>query len=200
MQTLRLILRDANQVNALVFGVILVFGHMIIIPFVAPFMERNVGFTMEELIYMYLIGGALTVFSSPLFGRITDRFGGKRVYTVLLFLSFIPTLWVTHLSSESLALGLIASALFFVFGSGRMIAPQAMISAVVNSQTRGSFMSFKASLQQLAIGLASIISGFIVVETESGTFAHYNVVGYLSVAVLLITLIYPGRLRVADGN
>ncbi|MCP4123033.1 MAG: MFS transporter [Bacteroidetes bacterium] len=200
IQTLSNIIKDKNQMNALAFGVILVFGHMFILPFIAPFMERNVGFSMEDLIYMYLIGGVLTVFSSPMFGRITDRFGGLRTYYVLLFLSFIPTVWITNLNTSSVMIALTGTSILFVFGSGRMIAPQAMISAAVSPQTRGSFMSFKASLQQLGIGLASILSGLIVVETEAGTFQHYDVVGYIAIAVLLTTLFVAGKLKVAEGN
>jgi predicted MFS family arabinose efflux permease len=200
MQTIRAIIGDLNQVNALALGVILVFGHMFMIPFIAPFMERNVGFNQNELISMYLIGGFLTVFSSPLFGKIADRYGGLKTYIMLLFISFIPMVWITLLTDASVITALVASSLFFVFGSGRMIAPQAMISAVVSAETRGSFMSFKAALQQLAIGLASVLSGLIVVETADGTFEHYDYVAYLSIAVLLLTFFFAGKLKVAKGN
>lgn len=199
-QRLLNITKDMNQVNALIFGVLLVFGHMVIIPFIAPFMERNVGFTQTQLIYLYLIGGTLTVFTSPLFGRFTDAVGGNRSYVSLLLLSLIPVVWITHMKTPSVGWALFATSLLFVFGSGRMIAPQAMISAVVTSQTRGSFMSFKAALQQLAIGLSAIVSGYIVTEAPDGKFTHYNIVGYLSVAVLLLTFAYVGRLKVVKGN
>ena len=200
LETVRAIIGDRNQVNALAFGVILVFGHMFMIPFIAPFMERNVGFDQNELIYMYLFGGFLTVFSSPFFGRITDRFGGLKTYSVLLFLSFIPMIWITMLTDASVVVALIATSIFFIFGSGRMIAPQAMISAVVSADTRGSFMSFKAALQQLGIGLASFLSGLIVVETSNGSFQGYDKVAYISIGVLLLTFFFAGKLTVAKGN
>lgn len=200
MATLRAILLDGNQVNALAFGAILVFGHMFILPFIAPFMERNVGFTQNELIYMYLIGGILTVFSSPFFGKVTDRFGALRTYSVLLVISFVPVVWITLLTGASVTLALIVTSLLFVFGSGRMIAPQAMISAVVTAETRGSFMSFKAALQQLSIGLATFISGLIVVESESGLFLNYEWVAYASITAMLCTFFFAGRLKVVKGN
>jgi predicted MFS family arabinose efflux permease len=200
LDTIRAIVSDSNQVNALAFGIILVFGHMFIIPLIAPFMERNVGFTQSELIYMYLIGGALTVFSSPFFGRVTDRFGALRTYSVLLLISFVPTVWITLLTGQSVVLALVITSSFFVFGSGRMIAPQAMISAVVSAETRGSFMSFKAALQQLGIGLATFLSGLIVVEKSDGSFLHYEYVAYLSILILLCTFFFAGRLKVVKGN
>jgi len=68
-QRISFIVKDRNQINALILGCVLVFGHMIIIPFIAPYMTRNIGFTDMQLILMYLIGGSVTVFSSPIFGN-----------------------------------------------------------------------------------------------------------------------------------
>jgi DHA1 family inner membrane transport protein len=194
------IIKDKNQVYGLLFGCLLIFGHMMIIPFIAPYMTRNIGFTDMQLVLMYSIGGTLTVFTSPFFGKLVDRFGALKFYTIILIASFIPTLWVTHLATDSIYIALFVTSLFFIFGSGRVIAPQAMISGVITSETRGSFMSFKASIQQLAIFLAAGISGFIVKEAPNGTFIHYNTLGIISVAILLSTLLVAGRLRVVKGN
>ncbi|MEZ5001472.1 MAG: MFS transporter [Chitinophagales bacterium] len=194
------ILKDKNQVYGLLFGVILIFGHFLAIPFIAPYMEINIGFSETELILMYLIGGSLTAFSSPFFGKLVDRHGAIKVYSIILILSFIPTIWVTHMVSKSVFWALFATSLFFIFGSGRMIAPQAMISAVISAETRGSFMSFKAALQQLAIFLATILSGMIVKESSTKLLIHYRYLGYLSVGILLLTFLVAGRLKVAEGN
>ncbi len=75
-----------------------------------------------------------------------------------------------------------------------------MISAVISDETRGSFISFKAALQQPAIFLATIISGYIVKERADGFLLHYEWLGYLSVAILLLTFLVAGRLKVAKGN
>jgi predicted MFS family arabinose efflux permease len=90
-QKLTYILKDSNQIFGLLLGTILVFGHMIIIPFIAPYMTRNVGFTDMQLILMYSIGGTLTVFTSPFFGKMVDRFGAFRFYRIILIASFVPT-------------------------------------------------------------------------------------------------------------
>jgi len=199
-QRISFIVKDRNQINALILGCVLVFGHMIIIPFIAPYMTRNIGFTDMQLILMYLIGGSVTVFSSPIFGKLTDRYGALRTYSIVLFASFIPTIWLTNLVTESILIALLATTSFFIFGSGRIISPQAMISAVISAETRGSFMSFKAALQQLAIFLAAMISGSIVQEAPDGTFSNYNIVGFISVGALLCTFLVAGKLRVAKGN
>lgn len=199
-QIIQNIVADANQLNALTLGMILVLGHFIIIPFLAPFMTRNAGFLQSQITWVYFFGGMLTVFTAPLIGRITDRFRPYPTFIVVMILSFIPVIWITQMGPTPLVVGLIATSLFFVLGSGRMIAPQTMISAAVGPNSRGSFMSMKSALQQLAIGLASFVSGSIVIFGEGGKLIHYDLVGYLSVLICIGALVIGRRLKVAEGN
>jgi len=199
-KVVREITSDNNQLRALLLGFILIFGHYVIIPFITPYMVRNVGFTQSQVTYIYLLGGLLTVFSSPFIGRLTDRLGALRVFTLTLFLSFIPVLTMTNLPPVPVALALAVTSAFFVLGSGRMIAPQAMITAAVGPSNRGSFMSAKSALQQLAIALAAFSSGQIVTEGDNGLLIHYSWVGYLSVGLCLVALYLARQLKVAEGN
>lgn len=199
-KVIREITSDNNQLRALLLGFILIFGHYVIIPFITPYMVRNVGFSQSEVTYIYLLGGLLTVFSSPFLGRMTDRLGALRVFTITLFLSFVPVVVMTNLPPVPVFLALIVTSGFFVLGSGRMIAPQAMITAAVGPSNRGSFMSAKSALQQLAIAIAAFTSGQIVTEGADGSLLHYSWVGYLSVGVCLIALYLARKLTVAEGN
>ncbi|MEM6724945.1 MAG: MFS transporter, partial [Bacteroidota bacterium] len=197
---LKEIYQDRNQVNALTLGFVLVLGHFMIIPFIAPYMTRNVGFTQSQITYIYFLGGIFTVFSAPLVGKLTDRFGAKRVFAILMVLSFVPTIWITHMPVTMVAVALIATSLFFVLGSGRMIPPQAMITAAVGPSNRGSFMSVKSALQQAAIALASVVSGLMVTTSESEELIGYNYVGYLAIVICLIAIYLSRNLKVAAGN
>lgn len=192
--------KDSNQLNALALGVILVMGHFIIIPFITPYMTRNVGFEQYQISYIYLIGGILTIFSGPLIGRITDRFGALKTFYVVVVLSFAPVLILTNLGPTPIPWALVVTSMFFVLGSGRMISPNTMITASVGPSNRGSFMSVKSALQQLAIALASIISGAIVYIDETGMMSNYTYVGILSVVFCIFAMLIAPRLRVAKGN
>jgi MFS transporter, DHA1 family, inner membrane transport protein len=54
-------------------------------------------------------------------------------------------------------------------------------------------MSINGSIQQLGSGLAALFAGIIVSTEKSGKIINYNWVGYLSILVLLLSLIY-GRI------
>ena len=191
---------DLNQLNALAAGFILVLGHFLIIPFISPYMIKNVGLTQMEISYQFFFGGLFTVVTSPIVGKLTDRFGVMPILTTMMLLSFIPTVLITHLNIVPLWYAIFISTLFFIFGSGRMIPPNTIITAAAPTSNRGSFMSIKSALQQLAIALAAIISGAIITVGPEKTFINYEWVGYLSILFGTITLFMIKRLKVAQGN
>jgi hypothetical protein len=63
---------------------------------------------------------------------------------------------------------------------------------------RGSFMSINASLQQMAIGLASVIAGAVIGEAESGQLTGYSTAGIIAATSTGISILLAGRLRVAE--
>jgi predicted MFS family arabinose efflux permease len=84
--------------------------------------------------------------------------------------------------------------------TGRGVTAQAMVSNVVETQKRGSFMSFNSSVQQLGTGAASIIAGLIVLEGEGGKIIHYPWLGYLSILILLVCAYLGIRIFRAANN
>lgn len=180
-----------NQQLALVFMLTLILGQFSIIPFIAPYMVRNVGFEGDQITYIYLVGGGLTIFTSPYIGRLSDKYGKKAVFTVVASAAIVPVFLITHMPPVPVAAALVVTGLFFIMGGGRMIPAMAMITSSVRPQNRGSFMSINSSVQQLSAGLASFIAGIIVVD-NGGALDRYNWVGYFAIAVTLVC-IYLGR-------
>ncbi|NJN34047.1 MAG: MFS transporter [Saprospiraceae bacterium] len=64
--TVKSILQNPKQVQALIFSGLVMFGHFLIIPFINPFMEFNVGFTKNFTPLIYLVGGVCS-FLLPIF-------------------------------------------------------------------------------------------------------------------------------------
>lgn len=199
-QVLSTVAKDKNQLGALALSTFIVLGQFMVIPFLAPYMIRNVGFTPETITLIYMLGGGAVVFSGPRVGKLTDRIGAKKVFTIFMLLSFVPLLIITHLPQTSIYVALVFSTLLFIFVNGRIVPAQTLTTAAVHPATRGSFMSFQASLQQLSASLAAFLSGLILVENELGFFENYNWVGYTSVLISSVTLFIVPRLKVAAGN
>jgi predicted MFS family arabinose efflux permease len=109
---------------------------------------------------------------------------------ICLFLSLGPIFFITNMPAIPFYLILAIFGFWFTFSTGRNIPAQAKITTVVNPNQRGQFMSFNSSTQQLFTGLSSIIAGLIVIKGPDGKIQHYNLVGYLSAAIVFSTLFF----------
>ena len=148
-----------------------------IIPFIAPSLVGNVGYSEDKIFLIYLVGGILTIFTAPQVGKIADRRGK---YPVLYFLPCFPSYpsgWSQFMAHAHV--GSIGHCRFvFITVNGRMIPMQAIVSSVTMPNKRGGFMSINSSVQQLASGIAATIGGAIVAEGPGGRIEHYSWVGY----------------------
>jgi DHA1 family inner membrane transport protein len=177
------------QRSALVFSGLLMMGHFLIIPFINPYMEFNKGFSKDLTPMIYLVGGVASMAAAILLGRVADAKGKLLIFSISVFFSLFMVLLITHMPTVPFSIVLVFFAVWFVFATGRAVTAQAMISEVVKPEQRGSFMSVNGSIQQLGSGIAALSAGAIVITEKSGRILHYNWVGYLSIIVLLGSLI-----------
>lgn len=175
---------------------VLGFSLFIVIPFISPYMVKNVGMLEKELPFIYLVGGAFTIMAARIVGSLCDKVGSFQTFKWVASLSIIPVLILTHLPPEtSLLFSLIATTLFTMSGSSRFIPALTMVSAVVKSEERGTFMSLENASRQLSSGLASQVGGLIIGTAINGSLTHYNVVGYVSVFFSLFAIFIAFRIK-----
>lgn len=200
LQVVKNITSSSNQRKAITLMMVVMFGHFSIIPFLSPYMVSNVGFSESQLEQIYFFGGLSTIVTSPLIGKLADRIGKLKVFTIFVSISCIPVLFITNMPRVDIWIALIATSVFFAVSSGRFIPAQAMVTATVEPKNRGSFMSIVSSMQQLSAGLASYIAGLVVVKQANGEMLNYNWVGVMSVIAAIFTLFLVRRITAADGS
>jgi DHA1 family inner membrane transport protein len=179
---------NKNQRRALLFMFVMILGHFAVVPFISPYMVSNVGFSEKQLAFIYLIGGALTFFTSPLIGKLSDRIGKHKTFYLFLVISMVPIALITNMPATSLPLALCVTSLFFISSNGRMVPANALMTSAVDPQHRGRFMSLNSAVVHLATALASVYGGLIVYRDETGKFHNYNIVGYITIGLCLTTL------------
>ncbi len=108
---------------------------------------------------VFLVSGAAALLASPLAGTIADRIG-KRLQFVLSSMSLALFLFILPGSRWGLILfgvfGVIS--LSAAFRQGPM---EAVLSEIVPSAARGTFVALKNSFSQLGIGLTAMLSGIL---------------------------------------
>ncbi|ULQ57279.1 MFS transporter [Flavihumibacter rivuli] len=189
MKVLTEVLANRKQVLALLFSGLIMMGHFLIIPFINPFMEFNLGYTKSQTPLVYLVGGVASFFAANILGRFADKYGKLKVFSICIFLSLAMVYILTNLPKWPLALVLALFGIWFVLATGRGVTAQAMVSNVVEPAKRGGFMSFNSSLQQFGTSAASFIAGLLVVNDAEGRILHYEWLGYLSIIILLAAFV-----------
>lgn len=204
-EVLKNIFGNRNSRMGLTFSSLLMLGHFTIIPFVAPYMVGNVGFSESQLAYIYFVGGMCTLVFSPWVGRMADKYGRLRIFTIFGSLVIIPILIITNLVPIPIWLALIITAVFFIFSNGRMVPSTTIETSIIRPEWRGSYMSIRSSVQQLSSGLAASIAGMIIdeqpstVQLHAKALSHYNYVGGIAVFFSLVALFVARKLTVAQG-
>lgn len=189
LQNFKAILTQKDYLLSFSLTSTLGFGIFGIIPFIAPYMVRNVGLTEAQLPLIYLVGGIGTIISARIIGKLCDKVGSFRVFRAVAIISIIPIFALTNLPPVAVWIALVVTSLFTMSGSGRFIPAMTLVSAVVKPSERGTFMSLENAARQLSSGAASQIAGLIVGTTASGALTNYSVVGYIAICTSM-TAIY----------
>jgi predicted MFS family arabinose efflux permease len=194
------LLRDTNAGRALLFMVAMVFGHFAIIPLLSPHLVSNVGLPERDLFFVYFTGGVLTVFTATLIGKLADWLGRFRVFSGLVAVASVVTLFITHSGRLPVWAVLVSGGAFFVFASGRFVPGQAIMTLAVPASRRGAFMSLSGCARDLAMGITSGIGGWIVTKEPSGQLSNFHGLGWLAVAAGLVSIWLASRVRVNESE
>jgi predicted MFS family arabinose efflux permease len=161
-------------------------GGFLLMPYSSAFLVHNVGITEAILPVVFVVAGAVGIFTGPLIGKLSDRIGKFRVFIYGSVLGTIMVPIFTHLTLTPLWELLLLNTILYTAVFSRVIPSQALISAVPDRQDRGAFMSINSSVQQLGGGIASAVGGLIIAESSKGLLVHYDILGYVTVGAFMI--------------
>jgi MFS transporter, DHA1 family, inner membrane transport protein len=198
--TVNKITKSSDQRNALLLTFLVMSGHFTVISFLSPYMVSNVGFSENQLSLIYLIGGFVTFFTSPIIGKYSDKFGKKKVFIFFAILILPLILLVTNLPLLPVAIALTVTSIFFIVIGGRVIPATATVTSAVEPKQRGSFMAFNSSVQQLGSGFAAFVAGAIVYKNDAGVYEHFNHVGYLALGLNLLSIFIFLKIKITPPN
>ena len=195
LKKFRVIVKNFDYLQCFTLTSVLGFGVFMTIPFIAPYMVKNVGLQESELPLIYLFGGAFTIISARIIGKLSDTQGSYKTFRILAIFSCFPLLLLTNLPQVPLWIALTVSTLFTMIGSGRFIPAMTLISAVSQSKDRGTFMSLENATRQFATGVASQLAGLIIGTTSAGLLTNFPVVGLVGVLTTFIAIYIAFKIK-----
>jgi predicted MFS family arabinose efflux permease len=177
-----------EYLNAFFFSTLLVTGGYMIMPFGSAFSVNNLGIPMAQLPILYFITGIFSMAAGPFIGKLSDVFGKFKVFMFGSFIAITIIVYYTNLGITPYWFVILLNTVLMMGVLLRMISSSALITAIPTPGERGAFMSVNSSVQQLSGGIASIVAGLIVVQGADGKLKHYNIVGYIVAASIIVTI------------
>lgn len=189
----------ADHLNAFVLMISLMASGFLVFPYLSTYLVANVGLTNEELPWIYVVGGGLSLFASPVIGRLADRFGKLRVFRVLAPLAGALLLAITHLPPVPVFVAVLTFGVLMVCNVGRMIAVTALVTGSIAPHRRGGFLSANSSVQHVASGMAAYIGGAMITQVDDGPLTGFGLVGWLAAGATVIAIALAGRIRTLES-
>jgi predicted MFS family arabinose efflux permease len=196
LQGIAQVLRDSNHLRAFLFSFCMIFAGFSIIPYITIYMQINAGLTPSDIPVIYLAGGAATLFSAQIIGKLSDRIGKLKMLQIIAGTAILPMALITVTAGLSMTVILVITTFFFVFVSGRMIPGMALVSAAGNPKNRGTFMTLNSSMQSAAMGLAALVGGMVISRNAEGLIENFWICSLIAISFNLTALLIAKRLKV----
>jgi predicted MFS family arabinose efflux permease len=197
---LRWLLAPASHRWSLAMMAALVLAGFTMVPYIATALVANAGFAERHLPWMYLTGGATTLVTSRLIGKLADRWGPFPVFWRIAAVSIFPILGVAYLVPIPMGLALLLMATFMVFMSGRFIVGTTLIHNAIDPARRGGFLSLMTAFQQAASGAASLIGGMLISKADTGAIVGLPRVGWFATCCAFLSVWLASRIRVRQAE
>ena len=190
---------DANHLRAFALTFAIMFGGFSVIPFISLYLVGNTGVTQENLVWVYVTGGCLTMVGAPL-----DRtFGGPPGQAAGLSRGERrrrADARGDEPSRVSLVFAVAAVGSLMLCNAGRMGAGLAIVTGSVAPRRRGGFMSANSAVQHLASGLGAFVGGKILITAADRSLERFGWVGVVAAAATLLSLWLAGLVRSAGAG
>jgi predicted MFS family arabinose efflux permease len=186
---------DQNHRRALAMSSAMMFAAFTVIPYITIYMQSNKVLLPNEIPFIYLSGGIVTLLTARWIGVLTDRVGKRKMFQRMLLLSMAPMTITTLMQPSPLPLVLFVSASLFFFMNARMIPGMALLTSAAQPQFRGAFMSLNGAVQSMSIGMATWIGGLLIQRNAQGEVTHYWLCALAGVAASLLAFMLAQRVK-----
>ena len=188
------VLRDANHQKAFAFTALMMIAGFTVIPYITIYTTTNGGLTVQQLPYVYLLGGAATLVTARWVGKLTDSVGKAKMFRFTAVFAMLSIWLVTLCAPLGLWGILLVTTLMFIGMNGRMIPGMAVATSAANPKHRGTFMALNSSIQSAAMGLATFVGGLVISRDAQGLVQYFWVNALLGMVATGLSLLLVGRL------
>ena len=188
------VLRDKNHQKAFAFTALMMIAGFTVIPYITIYTTINGGLTVQQIPYVYLLGGAATLFTARWIGRLTDSIGKAKMFKITAWFAMLTIFLVTTSAAYGLWGILLVTTLMFIGMNGRMIPGMALATSAANPKLRGTFMALNSAVQSAAMGLATFVGGLVISRDAQGLVQNFWVNAAIGGVATVLSVLLVNRL------
>lgn len=162
-------------------------GGFTILPFLSTFVNKNYGFTVNDISYLFFLGGIASFITAPLAGTLADKFGKQNIFLWLNFLSIIPIILLTIFPLDTKIITLTITTFFFMLSTGRHVSGMALINSRFDPKIRGKFISLNGSIQLFSGSAGTLLAGYLLTEND-GLIENFDLLGIIAICATIICI------------
>ena len=148
--------------------------------FLPTWLEREIGLSNNDIVFLFLLGGIVNVVTGPMAGRISDTMGRKPII-IGSCLGLGAVMMATTYVIDGRVIAYVFFALVMILISMRISPFQALITALVDADRRGILMSLSISIGQIGMGVGSNLAGLAYLKYG---YLSNTMMGALSMVVM----------------
>jgi predicted MFS family arabinose efflux permease len=188
------VLKDTNHQKAFLFTALMMVAGFTVIPYITIYTTINGGLTVQQVPYVYLLGGAATLFTSRWIGRLTDSVGKAKMFKMTALFAMVSVGLVATSASFGLWGILLVTTIMFIGMNGRMVPGMAIATSAANPKLRGTFMALNSSVQSAAMGAATFVGGLVISRDAQGLVQNFWVNALIGAAASVWSVLLVKRL------
>jgi multidrug resistance protein len=170
-------------------------GGFMLMPFSSAFAIHNIGISMQQLPIVYGVTGIFSFLAGPLIGKLSDQIGRIKIFLIGSVITTVMVYIYTNLNQTPLAWVIAINIILFMGILSRGISSNTLNTMVPEASDRGAFMSINAAVQQISGGIAASVAGLIVVQEPNGKIDHYNTLGWVVIASIIMSAWLTNRIH-----
>jgi predicted MFS family arabinose efflux permease len=164
---------------------VVMMGGFVIIPYLSPYVQYNLGFPRPHLHYLYMAGGVVSFFTTRYGGRLVDRYGSLRVGAVGSAVLLVVQLFYLIIVYPSVPV--IAYFMLFMLGLGlRNVSYNTLTTKVPTATERARFLSFQSAVQHAASAAGAFLAARMLRELPDGKLVGMDRVGLIAMALTAV--------------
>ena len=153
--------------------------------FFPKWLEEDLGFSIQQLALLFVIGGVGIVIGTTSGGMLSDRFGRKPIIMGSSLAMVLVLPWIVYWAQGLWSITALTT-LALLFGAMRTGPMMALLTAITTDSKRGTLMGLVVASGQFGLGVSTATSGWIYDHLSF----EWNVIASIMVILVMVGILW----------